>query len=68
MGGGEGRRSLQGDITAGLDTVCSWLGLLAALLELELELELVELLTAELFCLLKLWLGSSLPVLAPFTL
>ena len=66
MGGGEGRRSLQGDITAGLDTVCSWLGLLAALLELELEL--VELLTAELFCLLKLWLGSSLPVLAPFTL
>ena len=62
MGGGEGRRSLQGDITAGLDTVCSWLGLLAALLEL------VELLTAELFCLLKLWLGSSLPVLAPFTL
>ena len=64
MGGGEGRRSLQGDITAGLDTVCSWLGLLAALL----ELELVELLTAELFCLLKLWLGSSLPVLAPFTL
>ena len=46
--------------------MCSWLGLLAALLELELEL--VELLTAELFCLLKLWLGSSLPVLAPFTL
>ena len=64
MGGGEGRRSLQGDITAGLDTVWSWLGLLAAVL----ELELVELLTAELFCLLKLWLGSSLPVLAPFTL
>ena len=61
MGGGEGRRSLQGDNTAGLDTVWSWLGLLAAVLELEL-------LTAELFCLLKLWLGSSFPVLAPFTL
>ena len=64
MGGGEGRRSLQGDKTAGLDTVWSWLGLLAAVL----ELELLELLTAELFCLLKLWLGSSFPVLAPFTL
>ena len=62
MGGGEGRRSLQGDKTAGLDTVWGDIGLLATL-----ELT-VELCTAELFCLLKLWLASSFPVLAPFTL